>query len=213
MKTVLVTDALQRKALAVARSLGLRGIKVITADSTRFHPAGFSKYSAVSWVYPDPVGSPAKFIAWLIAAVQKNPGLIIFPMDDSTLKLIMKHRDEIEEYSILPMPALSTFQALADKGSAVRIAQELGIHCPATVYQAESPLPQATAHLTCPLLIKPRESSGSRGIRVVRSPEELEKSYNLASTWSKFTQMKRIGIQFMLVHENGDITKAGCSNS
>jgi hypothetical protein len=44
MKNVLILDANQRSALAATRSLGKRGIPVVTGDETKDTLAGNSKY-------------------------------------------------------------------------------------------------------------------------------------------------------------------------
>jgi hypothetical protein len=46
MGLVLVTDASERAALAVIRSLGKKGIKVMAADATGFNAGFLSKYCA-----------------------------------------------------------------------------------------------------------------------------------------------------------------------
>ena len=71
MKPVLVLDANQRSALAVTRSLGKRGIKVITADETHKSLSGSSRYSFCNFTYPTPKHNSDNFIESLCDAIKK----------------------------------------------------------------------------------------------------------------------------------------------
>jgi hypothetical protein len=53
-KTVLVTNGLLNKSLAVVRSLGRQNYRVIVAEKTRVHVSGYSKYADKSLVYLGP---------------------------------------------------------------------------------------------------------------------------------------------------------------
>ena len=59
--SVLITDAGGEHALAVIRSLGRRGIRVVAADSTRWTQGGFSRFCAARAVYPSPVRGVREF--------------------------------------------------------------------------------------------------------------------------------------------------------
>ena len=52
--TVLVTDAGRGSALAIIRSLGRRGYRVIAADCERESGGFRSRYAAETLLYPDP---------------------------------------------------------------------------------------------------------------------------------------------------------------
>ena len=52
---ILVTDGQMRQTLAVIRSLGKKGIKVMVGDSERISMGFFSKYTYKYIIYPDPV--------------------------------------------------------------------------------------------------------------------------------------------------------------
>ena len=178
MKYVLLTDAQQRKTLAVARSLGSRGIKVITAEETRFTPASFSKYCSKHLVSPNPQKEPELYYEWLQDTLTKYPCELLIPMDDATMQIATEHREALEGYCAVALPPDESYKIAADKGLAIRAANEAGLTCPETLMPDNlGELSEMAKMITYPAVIKPRKSSGSRGIRVVRNQESLLDTY------------------------------------
>jgi predicted ATP-grasp superfamily ATP-dependent carboligase len=178
MGTVLLTDAQLRKTLSAARSLGSRGVRTLVAEKTRFSPAAFSRYCGKSLTYPDPVKAPAAFYQWLTATLRANPGSVLFPMDDGIMDLVMSHREELDKLANLPLPPPDSYRIAADKGETAKLAMAAGVACPRTFFpEGPEDLAEAARGLGFPLVVKPRRSSGSRGIRVVKNEAELERVY------------------------------------
>jgi predicted ATP-grasp superfamily ATP-dependent carboligase len=178
MGTVLLTDALLRKTLSAARSLGKHGIRTMAAEKTRFSPAAFSRCCSSSLIYPDPITKPEQFYAWLTVTLRANKGCILFPMDDAVMDIVMAHREELDKFSNLPLPSPESYRIASDKGETVRLAMQTGVACPRTVFpDGPDRAVESASELEFPLVVKPRRSSGSRGIRVVRNSEELDAGY------------------------------------
>ncbi len=158
MKAILVLDAEQRSALAATRSLGKKGLKVITADSTSPTLAGASRYSIDQWVYPDPYTQPLKFLDWFEDLARAEKFDIVLPMTEVTTDLILRHRQRWPQLK-LPFADISTIDALANKITLHRRAEALGVSIPPTRYvdspaQAEQLIPT----LTFPVVLKPYRS-------------------------------------------------------
>jgi predicted ATP-grasp superfamily ATP-dependent carboligase len=179
MKTfVLVTDAQPRMTLAVVRSLGQKGVNVLAAEKTRFAPALFSKYCKVGLVNPDPQKYPDEFMQWLIATLDKYPCEMCIPVDDATLDVIMKHRHKLERLTSFVLPPLEGYKVASDKGLSVLAAQQADILCPHTIIPDNlKELDVWIKNLEFPVIIKPRKSSGSRGIKYVEDKEYFKKAY------------------------------------
>lgn len=184
MSTVLCTNGITSKALAVTRSLGSRGVRVITADKHAWHTSGFSKYSCKSMVYPDPATKKEQFIDWLTSTVKREGVEIVFVMDDDTMEVVIEHRHIFESLCLLSLPPTDGYRIAGDKGLSAQLAIEVGVPCPETVepfFSLEKinrdQLLALTSTLQYPLVIKPRKSSGSRGIRFVKNENELLEQY------------------------------------
>lgn len=178
MNSVFITDGQLRKSLSATRSLGKKGIEVWVGEKTIFSPATFSKYCSRAVRYPDPGKYPEQFYQWLLDFLQTHSIDILFPMDDEILQIVMNHRNELEKYCRLPLPPLESYQIASDKYETMKLAQRTGVPCPATVVPPLiEHIEQSVSGLSFPLVIKPKKSSGSRGVRIVNNLEELRLKY------------------------------------
>lgn len=155
---ILVLDAEQRSALAATRSLGKKGLTVITADSVSPTLAGASRYSIDQWVYPDPYSCPLKFLDWFEDRAKAEKFDIVFPMTEVTTDLVLRHRHRWPQLK-LPFADITTIDALANKITLHRRAEALGVPIPPThyvdsLYQAQ----QLLELLTFPVVLKPYRS-------------------------------------------------------
>jgi predicted ATP-grasp superfamily ATP-dependent carboligase len=175
MATVLVTDAKQRKSVPIIRSLGRQGIPVVAGDDARFSMGFFSKYCTKAMIYPAPDKEPAKFMEWLLAKAREGSFDILYAIDERTLDVVTRYHEEITQYVSFPSPNFVTYIKARDKGNTLTLAQSLGIPSPRTICLDNlKNLKQTAKLLTFPAVIKPRLSSGSRGLAYVRSIHELE---------------------------------------
>lgn len=178
MARVLVTNGQLRKTLAVVRSLGAKGVYSIVSDETHFTPAGFSKYCSKRLVYPNPVREPEEFYGWLTRTLKKYECDQFFPMDDDTMDVAIRYQTELSEQVQILLPPFESYNKARDKGEALLVAQKAGASCPVTYFPDNlEEAANLAKDLKFPVIIKPRRSSGSRGIRVVNSPEELITQY------------------------------------
>jgi predicted ATP-grasp superfamily ATP-dependent carboligase len=178
MVTVILTDGLQRKTLSVVRSLGKKGIRTIVGEKDAFSPAGCSKFAHQSFVYPNPETKPNAFYASLLEQINGTSRCILYPMDDVTTSIIMENREELEKRCHIPLPQTKSFRIASDKYETTLLAKSAKVDYPLTF------MPSSYEELKCltngmeyPVVIKPRKSSGSRGIRVANDAKELVDLY------------------------------------
>lgn len=178
MTKVLVMDAQMRNSLAIIRSLSKRGLDVTAAESTRFATGFFSKYCKNRIVYPSSYEHPDEFVDYILDVVRSDHYEVVFPVTDSTVMRISKHREEFSKYTLVPVPDYELLMKAMDKSETIDIAQANGIACPKTCLIDSSKEMQAIAdRLRFPLIIKPRIGSGSRGLTLCQSEEELASKY------------------------------------
>jgi predicted ATP-grasp superfamily ATP-dependent carboligase len=174
MVTVILTDGLQRKTLSVVRSLGKKGIRTIVGEKDAFSPAGCSKFTHQSFVYPNPETNPKAFYASLVEQINRTNTCILYPMDDITTTIIMENRGELEKKCLIPLPQKKSFRIASDKYKTTLLAKGAKVDCPITLLpSSQEDLKFLANKLEYPVVIKPRKSSGSRGIRVVNNAKEL----------------------------------------
>ena len=100
----------------------------------------------------------------------------IFPVDDHTTILFSKYKDKLSKYTKVPVADYGTIMKGRDKAKTIKIAMENGIPCPKT-YFVDDIEEIRKDEIEFPVVIKPRESSGARGIVYVNSLEELMREY------------------------------------
>lgn len=177
MKKVLVTDASQRKAVPIIRSLGSEKIPVVAGEDRWMSMGFFSRYAGQSVVYPPPEDE-TRFVGWLIEHARKGLFDIVFPIDERTMHPITKHLHELEQHMILPVVDHDTFMMARNKANTMKIAYELGIPVPQTIsMDASSNTDEILESAPLPAVIKPTQSSGSRGLSYVFDRGGLREEY------------------------------------
>jgi predicted ATP-grasp superfamily ATP-dependent carboligase len=157
--TVLVTDAGRGSALAIIRSLGRKGCRVVAADS-QARSLGFrSRYVAETWVYPAPEAAPAQYVAALRETVVERGVDLVIPVTDTALLPLSAARAELADLCKLALPEAEALHAVSDKLRTVELARELGVPVPETVLVATAD--EALAHagsFDWPIVLKPMRS-------------------------------------------------------
>jgi predicted ATP-grasp superfamily ATP-dependent carboligase len=140
--------------LAVARSLGRRGIPVQVLDDA-YCISSCSRY-VQRVIRADNLRGERETIDAILDAGRRF-GLqdwVIFPTRDETVAALSKYRCELETFFRVPVPEWDTVKWAWNKKNTYEIAERLGIPCPRTftVTKAEQ-LGDLSSHL--PLAIKP----------------------------------------------------------
>jgi predicted ATP-grasp superfamily ATP-dependent carboligase len=181
MEPVIVLDANQRSALAATRALGRRGVRVITADTTRETLAGASRYASGSFVYPSPYRAPGEFVERLATELAARAARIVLPMTEVTTHVLARDGAQLPGVSV-PVGTFEALETLTDKRALQALAKQLDIPAPETrIVECPEQVRIATAGLAYPLVVKPYRSriwTGDRWrgaeVRYVSSPGELD---------------------------------------
>jgi len=95
--TVFVTDGAERTSLAIARSLGKKGIEAHVGESYRGSTTALSKYCKRSFIYPDPQIDCNEFIEWLIGILKNGDYEAIYSSREVTTIPISYLKDAVGE--------------------------------------------------------------------------------------------------------------------
>jgi predicted ATP-grasp superfamily ATP-dependent carboligase len=170
---VLVTNAKNRIAYNVVRSLAAKGTEVLCSDFVPRAMSFYSRYSSGNFIYPSPFHEQEQFIEHLITKIRELKIDIIIPIFEE-LFLVAKYKDEISRHVKMAVPDYSQILTAHNKDQWEPIAGQLQIPVPKT-YELESFIdtPALITSLPFPVLIKPKQGGGGWGIRRVISISEF----------------------------------------
>jgi predicted ATP-grasp superfamily ATP-dependent carboligase len=186
MPSVLVTDGDERAALAVTRALGGRGISVIVGAEGESSLAAASRYCARSFTYPSPYRHPDGFLERLRDIITGQMVDAVFPVSDIAMQVIAPHNREIERHTRLPIPDYKTFEAVSDKYNLMKLAIELKVPIPDTIFVQDGNVGHALDRIAAyPVVIKPacslvKDQSGWRktAVQYARDEQDLRDLYD-----------------------------------
>lgn len=178
---VLVTDGQTLSALAISRSLGRSGFDVHVGEYFSYNLTRFSRYVSETIRYPIPEEKPEQFLDVLLRYLRKGDYEFLVPVRDETTLLVSKHRDEISKHVNLYIADRRKIERLNDKGETIKIAQRAGVPTPKTYFPEQRTQAEIKRTADYPLLIRPRVSSGSRGITRVESPSNFDRAFERVS--------------------------------
>lgn len=158
--------------LAVARSLGLRGVPVVGLDRD---PKGYglhSRHTTVAGRCPYPLDDEGAFIDLLmeIGSVLRQKA-VLFPCLDEWVFAVARHRKRLEEFFLLPFSELDTIERILNKDLLYRKCEERNIPIPRTYYLNGQNASGIAAEIGFPCILKPalqREFTNEFGEKVFR---------------------------------------------
>jgi predicted ATP-grasp superfamily ATP-dependent carboligase len=143
--TVLVTDAELGSALAVVRSLGRAGWRVVAASSAPRVPAFSSRWTARSVRLPAGGGTGEEAEALLALVVGERVDVLV-PVTDATLLRVDAIRDRLPAGCVVASAPPEAVRTSQDKVATLHLAAELGIPVPdAVVVRADGAAPTGCA--------------------------------------------------------------------
>ncbi|RLI41308.1 hypothetical protein DRO69_11725, partial [Candidatus Bathyarchaeota archaeon] len=169
---VFVTDSDGRQVLAIIRSLGEKGITISAGDYKRFAIGFFSKYCTKKVVYPSPVKEPYWFKRWLLKYIAQNKFDVLMPISNPVLLSVSRSLADFARYTRVPIPPFATVRKALDKALTFSIAKLIP-HPVTFLPKKYSDIFKIAKKATYPVVIKPRLSSGSRGIKYANNAAEL----------------------------------------
>jgi len=172
--TVLVTDAGRGSAIAIIRSLGRRGWRVIAADSSPRSLGFRSRYTAGRLVYPAPEDAPRETISAIKAAAEREGVELIIPVTDAILLPLSEARAEFGGLCAIAMPTPEQLAVVTNKLKTIDLAQELGVPVPLTRVVETVGEALALPITDWPVVLKPQ---ASRLYRDQASVEHFEVCY------------------------------------
>ncbi len=213
--SVLITDGNTRSALAIARSLGGRGNRIIMASDHPRSIAFYSKHCDQRFLYPSPIDDKEAFIESISTFLERNDVDLLIPVSDKTCYPIVENKAKLKDLTCVACPDKEMMEEVFDKSLTLRTAIRLGVPVPETYFieNIENIFPLAQ-ELRYPVVIKPRwswywkDGKAKAGVRrFVSSEEELLLAYQEMNTEIPLPMIQEVvrgdGVGLFALTENG----------
>ena len=178
MSNILILDGQQRNVLSCVRSLGKAGYNITVGSHKKDAFCFSSRYVRERFFYSDPTMDPDQFIKDIIDHIQTVPYKLILPFIDVTTESIIKNQNMIKYFAPVLLPTIRAFEVAFDKAETFKLAQKLSIPIPTTWFpESLEDAEKIAKKAPYPLIIKPRRSSGSRGLKIAKNTEDFRTKY------------------------------------
>ena len=171
------------QTLVATRSLGRRGVEVITGDEYAMTAASFSRYSVAEFRYPNPTKEPDAFLDVLEQTILEHKPedeatpYVLMPIHKETY-LIARHRERFEPHIRVPVPQIEHIRKVHNKGTLAAYAAERGLPIPKTwIPKDMADFDSMASEIKLPAFVKLREAASGVGIRKVNTLDELTSTF------------------------------------
>lgn len=171
---VIITDADDKKGLAIVRALGKRGVETCLVGGSWWDMALYSRYTGQRVLSPNPARRFEEYCQFMLDFVARHKFDCMLMGSDYTCLAASKYKSEFEKHVKVPVPDYDTARLARDKLAMTRLAESLGIGSPKTYApETKEELDKVAAEITYPCVVKYRKGTGAIGIRYPRTAEEL----------------------------------------
>ena len=169
---ILFIEAEYRKVLPVIRELGKKSHKIYTISLNRYSIGGSSKYVKKNYFFKD------LNLTKILEIIKENNIDLVIPCNEKSVELLAKNANILEVPTLVP--SIESFYICQDKLKTIQFAEKLGVRIPRTlIFNSFEEFKKNLDEINFyPVVIKPRKSSGSRGIIYVNNKEALMNNLN-----------------------------------
>jgi predicted ATP-grasp superfamily ATP-dependent carboligase len=175
---VLVLDCWTNKALSVVQSLGEKGLTVHAVSHTRVSAPLYSRYVQKRFILKNPSKDPQEYKHQLTGLLKGEKYNCLIPLEVESIRIILDNKEDIEKQTSFCLPDRDAFERANDKWQVLQIAERVNIPIPKSYCpQTDQEVKTAIEDLGFPLVIKPRRSSGGRGLKTVYGSDDFRTHY------------------------------------
>ncbi len=156
----LILDGNLKSALAVARSLGKKGMPIMVGAERETGMALHSRYVTSKFVYPSPLSGQREFVDVVKAEAMKlGEKPVVYAFSDATVLTLYAYREELSEYTTLVFPEETSVEIAFDKSATYSLARVSGVPTITTyVPERKEEVLHLAPTLSYPVVMKTRRS-------------------------------------------------------
>ncbi len=211
-KRILIFEGGARQSLPFLRAFRKFGCKVTVLCKSKMDVASVSRlpHHKIYGFFDET--DLEKSEETLLNLLAKQTFDLILPMSDFAAWILAKNREKINPQTAVVCNDMDVFERSIDKLNVMDVCMQNQIPCPVTLLYAKTVEDVLNSDLPFPILIKPREKSGARGLRVFYEKEEFvsyvaEKKIQIADyVVQEYVPMaKRCYSANLFIDKNGEI--------
>lgn len=193
-----------RVALAIVRSLGRVGVKVVLGYDESNSLCRHSRYIEKKILFPSISLSSEKWLRELICHLEREEYDLVIPSSDLTLVPLVLNRDKIKHLAKFAIPDENGFNYTYNKHLTFKLAQELNIPCPNNYFvERVGEISSALKRLSFPIVVKPISSKiFKNGIVKNLNVEVAWDKKELLFLVKKFLQFNPVSLQDFIKGES-----------
>jgi len=164
MAVIFVTDGEQRAALAVVRSLGRAGRRVVVGSPVAHPLAGASRQCSAAVVLPKPIPSGVTYAKAVAEVLNDLRADVLLPITEPSLLALLPHRTLLGDVR-LPFVSAAEFANVCDKRLVLQQAASVGVAVPreTAICSAQDGELVLSSWTAFPAVVKPSRSVISAG--------------------------------------------------
>lgn len=178
MITVGLLDAQSVHALIFAKQLRKNGHHVVLFFSTKLSRVFYSRFADKKVICPSTQNQTQEFHDFFLDYLAHNSLDVVVPLNDSSAKYLSKFKSELTGKVRFSIPDYPVFMRGYDKNQFMQLCEDHGLPHPRTldlnVLKSDMEIPD----FKFPALIKPNETSGAQGFKMVNDLNELWANYD-----------------------------------
>ena len=149
------------------------GLRVHMLDRLPRSPFRYSRFVASHHFFS--ADKPeAEFVAFVGSVVAKTGAGVLLPIDVPGMRLVITHREALEKVvHLLPLPTAEVYETATDKSRLAAFMQARDIPAPDTILEIRHNLKAKLEDFRFPVLLKPVEGAGGRGISRYNTAEAV----------------------------------------
>ncbi|MEH6680675.1 MAG: ATP-grasp domain-containing protein [Sediminicola sp.] len=187
--SVLIPDGESAFALPVLQCLAVqKDVKIYAISSNPRSRIRYSRHLSGFFLFK---GGENLGNAWLsfvkVVLLQENIDVLL-PVDESTIRYISSNRDIFKGItSLAPLPDVGSFDIAVNKWTLAQWVNERAIPCPLTLdCSEERNVDEDIIAINFPVLLKPKQGSGGKGIEFYDCLESLFLRFSKSADTDKF---------------------------
>lgn len=215
---ILLLDGHTIQVLPFLKAFGELKMDVTIFCESKLSYGYFSRYKKLSVICPHIADGIGPYKTFLFNFLDRHPQDLIIPLFNDTAEFASKYKKEIEEYGCkVEIPDWDIFIQGHNKESLMDICKVLKIPHPRTANPSKVSYENAIEYVGYPCLIKPNQSAGAKGIKIIRNKDDYDNNYQYIvsnfgeSTIQEFIPQtgKQLKVQIYRA-EDGTIVASSC---